>query len=446
MSSTFSLGETVDTVTEAEPAAEKEFDEVVNKIKETSLEESDPVTRPTKPHHTKIPTETGSVVSDNTDDRDATEAYKNRLRTCLFCNIVSDEIAPNLEHMAKTHGMFIPEQQYLINLEGLLNYLYEKIHDFRECLWCGKASSSAFGIQTHMRDSGHCKIAYSTEDEQIEIGDYYDFRSTYSDAGDEDVDMSDDAAAGGVKLGASRAERIIVEGDTTGSDASAPEEDAGWETDSTVSSVPTDEISKVYVDGKGHLYGKLHSSRHHSHHDPRPHRNRDGFHSKAHAIPHAVYHDDFELHMPSGRTAGHRDFNKYFKQNLRNRPVTLEEKLEARRIADAELAARAAEDEDVDEMDVDGEEGEERPTRGRQLVSRANGGLGMIGVSDAKKKEVAAVEKREKKRELRAQTKQLWGNEKRANFQKHFRVSLVFFIIFFFSICHFCLFQRGIRG
>jgi len=63
--------------------------------------------------------------------------------------------------------------------------------------------------------------------------------------------------------------------------------------------------------------------------------------------------------------------------------------------------------------------------RGRELVSRANGGLGMIGVSDAKKAEIRAVEKRDRKREQRARNKYQAGNEKRANFQKHFRDPLL---------------------
>jgi len=63
--------------------------------------------------------------------------------------------------------------------------------------------------------------------------------------------------------------------------------------------------------------------------------------------------------------------------------------------------------------------------RGRQVVTRANGGLGMIGVSDAKKREVQAVEKRDLKRAQRAQNRYQAGNERRGNFQKHFRDPLL---------------------
>jgi hypothetical protein len=128
-----------------------------------------------------------------------------------------------------------------------------------------------------------------------------------------------------------------------------------------------------------------------------------------------VYHDEYELHLPTGRTAGHRSLNKYYRQNLRNYPGVAERMERQQR-----LLAAGTTDEDGDE-DMDREDREDG-RRGRQLVSRANGGLGMIGVSDEKKKEVAAVEKRERRREQRIKNNYQAGNEKRGNFQKHFRV------------------------
>ena len=64
-------------------------------------------------------------------------------------------------------------------------------------------------------------------------------------------------------------------------------------------------------------------------------------------------------------------------------------------------------------------------------VSRADGGLGMIGVSDARKREVAALEKKNLRQAQRMQTKYQWGNDKRGNFQKHFRVSSLDFLFSF---------------
>ena len=64
-----------------------------------------------------------------------------------------------------------------------------------------------------------------------------------------------------------------------------------------------------------------------------------------------------------------------------------------------------------------------RDRKGRALVSR--GKLGMVGVSDEKKKEIAALEKRQLKRIQRQQAQYQWGKDKRGNSQKHFRDPLL---------------------
>lgn len=56
---------------------------------------------------------------------------------------------------------------------------------------------------------------------------------------------------------------------------------------------------------------------------------------------------------------------------------------------------------------------------------RAQGGTGMIGVTDSRKKEVQAAEKRDRKREERGRQHHQWGVGKRGNAQKHFRDPLL---------------------
>jgi pre-60S factor REI1 len=314
--------------------------------------------------------------------------------------------------MTKTHGMFIPERTYLTNVDGLVKYLNSKVNEDYECLFCGRLKWSEDGIKTHMRDTDHCKIAYDTEDQQLEIGQFYDFRSTYSDGDwDSDDDMEDAAApGGGVKLGAKRRAKTVATDGKVLPDADG--EDEGWETDSTISSVPSDEIGRVYVDEqRDEVKDRLKRNRHHSHTDIRSHRNADGFHSHAHPTPHAVYHDEFELHLPTGRTAGHRSLNKYYRQNLRNYP-TPEER-------EQKLLTHGSDSDEEDEPQRRGND------RGRQLVYRSQGALGMIGVSDAKKRDVRAVEKRELKKERREQAKFDARVGLKGNNQKHFRDHLL---------------------
>lgn len=410
MSSTFSLGEPVTANENIDSEAEGEFNEVVEGIKKTSVKDVPPVTRrPSRPHHStddaKSTTTASSVAA-------ADEApIETSLKRCLFCNYDSPSVSLNATHMERIHGMFIPEKPYLVDLDGLVESLREKIHEYHECLYCGKLKPTVFGVQTHMRDKGHCKIPFDTEDEQLEIGEFYDFRSTYSDAEDES-DSEDELPgknqSGGVKLGARRRVK------TTGEDGEALEDGDGWETDSSASSLDSADLTAVPLDQRTHQYEKLDQHPHHSHSDPRPHHNKDGWHSHAHKHNHAVFYSEYELHLPSGRTAGHRSLNKYFKQNLHNHPSP-EERQE-------QLALEAAASSDSEEEDQRVARRNERE-RGRALTSRANGGLGMLGVTAEKKKEVQAAEKRSRKVEERERRKFQWGNNKQGNFQKHFRVS-----------------------
>jgi pre-60S factor REI1 len=410
MSSTFSLGEPAATNENIDSEAEEEFSEVVEGIKKSSLTDAPPVTRrPSRPHHS-VDAESVATASSATAAADET-SIETSIKRCLFCNYDSPSVSLNAVHMERIHGMFIPEKHYLVDLDGLIESLREKIHEYHECLYCGKLKPTVFGLQTHMRDKGHCKIPFDTEDEQLEIGEFYDFRSTYSDAEDDsdsEDSVSDKNRSGGVKLGARR------EAKTAGGADESMEDADGWETDSSASSLDSADLTAVPLDQRTHQYEKLDQHPHHSHSDPRPHHNKDGWHSHAHKHNHAVFYSEYELHLPSGRTAGHRSLNRYFKQNLHNHPSP-EERLEQ-----LALEAAASSDSEGDDQRVARRNERER---GRALTSRANGGLGMAGVTAEKRREVQAAEKRSRKVEERERRKFQWGNNKQGNFQKHFRVS-----------------------
>ncbi|KAH8725088.1 C2H2 type zinc-finger-domain-containing protein [Phaeosphaeriaceae sp. PMI808] len=427
VSSSFSLGESMaESGVTVNGDSEKDLSNIVDGVQNATLDSS----AEAKAEHAPSPMEADeSGVNDDKDSVAASaKAPSDPLLDCLFCNYKSPSYSLNVNHMGRFHGMFIPEREYLVEPEKLVKYLHDKIHINHECLKCHKIVHTPAGIQTHMRDRGHCMIAFETDAELVEVGQFYDFRSSYPDAAqfndmEDDAEDSDDSTStqgGGVKLGARREAVTTTNGNAA---MSSNEDDAGWETDSTVSSVPTDEITAVPID-RTHRLKSLSKSKHHNHADPRPHRAADGFHSHAHGTPHAVYHDDYELHLPSGRTAGHRSLNKYYRQNLRNYPGVAERMEDAQRRLIPGATSDAGSDVDMDAEDD--EDTEQRQGRGRQqLITRAEGGMGMIGVSDAKKAEIRAVEKREQKRAQRAKTHYQAGNEKRGNFQKHFRDHLL---------------------
>ncbi len=104
---------------------------------------------------------------------------------CLFCTVHSTSIESNMQHMSRVHSFFIPDMEYLVDLSGLLVYLGEKLAVGNVCLYCpngGKEFGSLAAVRAHMRDRAHCKLAYDTEAERLEVSDYYDFSSSYPDA------------------------------------------------------------------------------------------------------------------------------------------------------------------------------------------------------------------------------------------------------------------------
>jgi len=374
--------------------SEEEFDDVVEGIKSSTIKDEPAAGRSSRPH-SKVDSATAETATSSSDAAASESSAPTALplQRCLFCNYDSPTIPLNVLHMERIHGMFIPERNYLVDLDGLVGSLYEKIYEFHECLYCQKLKPTVFGLQTHMRDKGHCKIPFGTEDEQLEIGEFYDFTSTYSDVEDDEDEEDEDNVRerGGVKLGARRKAKSGGNDD----DEEAEEGD-GWETDSSASSLDSADLTAVPLDQHMHQYEKLDRHLHHSSQDPRPHRNKDGWHSHAHKHTHAAFYSDYELHLPSGRAVGHRSLNKYYRQNLHNHPSPAE--------LQEQFAIEAARGSDSDEEDQQVSRRNDRE-RGRALTSRANGGTGMMGVSDQKKREVATIEK------------------KARHSQKHFRVS-----------------------
>ncbi|KAJ5173092.1 Cytoplasmic 60S subunit biogenesis factor REI1 [Penicillium capsulatum] len=324
MSSTFSLGEPVNK------SHEQDVSKVADGLKAATIEEDD--------------------EDEEMEDKDEFSASR-----CLFCRAEASDVHANVDHMFKSHGMFIPEREYLVDLDGLVHYLFRKITENHECLYCHAIRNNADGARTHMRDKGHCMIAFEAEEEQIEIGQYYDFRSTYSDGEDDDEDDST-PENGGVKIRAS-------DGD-----------DEGWETETSASSMDEDDLD-------------------------------------SHRKEPLIYQDEYELHLPSGKSVGHRSLAKYYRQNLHSYP-SMEER------ATRQLAIENGEIEE-----------EEQKPRGRNanraLITRANGGTGMIGASEVQKQTALTSERRERTRAQRQENRYTARVQRANNHQKHYRDPLL---------------------
>ncbi|KAI9741569.1 MAG: hypothetical protein M1818_004375 [Claussenomyces sp. TS43310] len=91
---------------------------------------------------------------------------------CLFCGSEHSSLDDNMHHMHRIHGMFIPNQDYLIDLESFISFLSFLVLEVHECLYCGTIKSTIEGIRHHMTDKGHCRINL---DQTSNLAEFYDF-------------------------------------------------------------------------------------------------------------------------------------------------------------------------------------------------------------------------------------------------------------------------------
>jgi pre-60S factor REI1 len=116
--------------------------------------------------------------------------------------------------------------------------------------------------------------------------------------------------------------------------------------------------------------------------------------------------------------------NRYYRQNLHNYLTPAERH---------QQMIEAAENSDDGEGPELTQEARERGrTRARPgtleravIPTRAEGGLGMIAISDAQKRQVKALEKKQRMKEGRMRDKMQWKTDRKGNFQKHFRDPLL---------------------
>lgn len=101
--------------------------------------------------------------------------------------------------MRSVHSFFVPDVDFLIDPEGLLEHLMGKVVEGR-CLACKSDSCfvSPQAAQQHMIAKAHCRMPYESEAQFEEYSDFYD----YAGASDDDSDEEEEDREG----------RIVVSG------------------------------------------------------------------------------------------------------------------------------------------------------------------------------------------------------------------------------------------
>jgi pre-60S factor REI1 len=117
--------------------------------------------------------------TDNCEEEDNIEELPLGANISIFDNKEFESVAECVTYMAETFGFFIPDIEYLVDLEGLLGYLGEKVKLGGLCLCCQRQCKPGRPCQNHMRDSSHCKIAFEEGVDLDEYEEFYDYTSSY---------------------------------------------------------------------------------------------------------------------------------------------------------------------------------------------------------------------------------------------------------------------------
>jgi pre-60S factor REI1 len=325
-------------------------------------------------------------------------AARSRLSSahCLFCAHVSSSLEDNLAHMSGEHSFFIPDAEYLVDPAGLIVYLGEKIAVGNVCIYCngkGREFHTLDAVRKHMIDKSHCKIAYDTEDDMLDVSDYYDFTSSYPDAEERQSRKEE-------KRRAKKEKRAAAEA----ADGWEDVVDSGGEADEVVDEPPSSATTSTEEEEEED-------------------DNEEDDSSDTDSLPPnqiTIGDSHLELVLPSGSRIGHRSMRRYYAQSF--------------------SGGRGIPDKD--------------PNSGRALVRRLladkhksalvprKGGFGAFGAGTQVMKARNRGEAREAGRHVREFRDQKRKEDYKTrvafvhNYQKHYRdpllqVSLTYFILFF---------------
>ncbi|KAK6514661.1 hypothetical protein TWF281_004859 [Arthrobotrys megalospora] len=162
------------------PISLAEFDEEVEKEKKAVAKEASANARGRGKGRSTVSSDDEEETSDSKDDEDISEGEADESEPispfqCIFCNQIfesdDDGFEENLEHMLTIHGMFIPDQEMVSDMQSFVGYLATEVRVWHECLYCGATKPSTSSIQSHMRDKGHCLLNFDREPELLDFWD-----------------------------------------------------------------------------------------------------------------------------------------------------------------------------------------------------------------------------------------------------------------------------------
>lgn len=136
------------------------------------------------------------VLSDN--DSDVEAELERRVKEWetekgvrgVFDDEIYEDSEECLKAMGKLHGFWVPWVERLVDVEGLVRYLGQKVGIGYACVGCDKGFASADAARRHMKAVGHCRMTGDDEGWMMEFEEYYNWGDIEADAeeGWEEVD------------------------------------------------------------------------------------------------------------------------------------------------------------------------------------------------------------------------------------------------------------------
>lgn len=101
-------------------------------------------------------------------------ALQYSLNQCPFDGLYQSSPAENISHMAQVHDFFLPRPSRLVDGQGLLTYIGQKVSVGYICLTCDKGFGGIEAVHEHMQVESHRNIPTETARFREEYGAFYD--------------------------------------------------------------------------------------------------------------------------------------------------------------------------------------------------------------------------------------------------------------------------------
>ncbi|KAJ1605990.1 zinc finger-containing protein [Cryptosporidium canis] len=100
---------------------------------------------------------------------------------CYFDSTIHPSMHECFEYMKTRYSFIIPDREYLVDQEGLAQYLGEKLFEGHICLYCDRVFSSLRAVRDHMISLGHTMLGTHLDIQREELEGFYNYSSSYKE-------------------------------------------------------------------------------------------------------------------------------------------------------------------------------------------------------------------------------------------------------------------------